>query len=100
MTTHSDDAVLAERLVARFFRYLAVTSQSDARASVVPSTAGQWDMARLLLGELTAMGSWEVAGKQVVLKDRDGNAIARLYKTADSRFDGSTNSGQPVSLSR
>ena len=51
-------------------------------------------------GELTAMGSWEVAGKQVVLKDRNGNAIARLYKTADTRFDGSTNSGQPVSLSR
>jgi len=51
-------------------------------------------------GELTAMGSWEVAGKQVILKDRDGNPIARLYKTADSRFDGSTNSGQPVSLSR
>ncbi|KQY26017.1 protease inhibitor Inh/omp19 family protein [Rhizobium sp. Root482] len=51
-------------------------------------------------GELTAMGSWEVAGKQVVLKDRSGNPLARLYKTADSRFDGSTNSGQPVSLSR
>jgi hypothetical protein len=51
-------------------------------------------------GELTAMGSWEVAGKQVVLKDREGNPIARLYKTADTRFDGSTNSGQPVSLSR
>ena len=51
-------------------------------------------------GELTTMGSWEVAGKQVVLKDRDGNAIARLYKTADARFDGSTNAGQPVSLSR
>ncbi|MCF3640002.1 protease inhibitor Inh/omp19 family protein [Rhizobium sp. TRM95111] len=51
-------------------------------------------------GELTAMGSWEVAGKQVVLKDRDGNSIARLYKTADTRFDGSTNSGQPISLSR
>lgn len=51
-------------------------------------------------GELTTMGSWEVAGKQVVLKDRNGNAIARLYKTADSRFDGSTNSGQPLSLSR
>jgi len=51
-------------------------------------------------GELTTMGSWEVAGKQVVLKDRGGNAIARLYKTSDSRFDGSTASGQPVSLSR
>ena len=51
-------------------------------------------------GELTTMGSWEVAGKQVVLKDRSGNAIARLYKTADTRYDGSTNSGQPISLSR
>jgi len=51
-------------------------------------------------GELTAMGSWEVAGKQVVLKDRGGNPIARLYKTADSQFNGTTNSGQPVSLSR
>ncbi|MEK1927419.1 protease inhibitor Inh/omp19 family protein [Rhizobium giardinii] len=51
-------------------------------------------------GELTQMGSWEVAGKQVVLKDRNGNPLARLFKTADARFDGSTNSGQPVSLSR
>jgi hypothetical protein len=51
-------------------------------------------------GELTAMGSWEVAGKQVLLKDRNGNTIGSLYKTADARFDGSTSSGQPVSLSR
>jgi hypothetical protein len=51
-------------------------------------------------GELTQMGSWEVAGKQVVLKDRNGNALARLYKTADTRYDGQTNGGQPVSLSR
>jgi tripeptide aminopeptidase len=54
--TRAGDAALAERLVARLFRYLAVTSQSDAGATVVPSTAGQWDMARLLLGELKAMG--------------------------------------------
>ncbi len=51
-------------------------------------------------GELTQMGSWEVAGKQVILKDRNGNPLARLYKSADARFDGSTNGGQPVSLSR
>lgn len=51
-------------------------------------------------GELTAMGSWEVSGKQVLLKDRDGNVLGRVYKTADARFDGSTNSGQPISLSR
>ena len=51
-------------------------------------------------GELTQMGSWEVAGTQVILKDRSGNAIARLSKTADSRFEGSTTGGQPISLSR
>ncbi len=51
-------------------------------------------------GELTQMGSWEVAGTQVILKDRSGNAIARLAKTGESRFEGSTSSGQPISLSR
>ena len=60
MTLSPDDAATAERLVARFFRYLAVTSQSDAAATVVPSTAGQWDMARLLQGELEAMGLADV----------------------------------------
>ena len=57
---NGDDAVLAERLIARFFRYLAVTSQSDAKATMVPSTAGQWDMARLLQGELEALGLADV----------------------------------------
>ncbi|MGF0539584.1 protease inhibitor Inh/omp19 family protein [Agrobacterium sp. ES01] len=52
------------------------------------------------VGPLTTMGSWEVAGKQVVLKDRNGNVIGRVYKTADARFDGTTNTGQPISLSR
>jgi hypothetical protein len=51
-------------------------------------------------GPLTAMGSWEVAGRQVVLKDRSGNVLGRLYKTADARYDGTTNTGQPISLSR
>jgi Protease inhibitor Inh len=52
------------------------------------------------VGELTTMGSWEVAGKQVVLKDRSGNQLGSVYKTADSRFTGTTASGQPISLSR
>ncbi|MBB3426907.1 hypothetical protein FHT85_003903 [Rhizobium sp. BK312] len=51
-------------------------------------------------GELTSMGSWEVSGKQVLLKNRDGSTIGTVYKTAASRFDGSTASGQPLSLSR
>ncbi|MBP1852253.1 protease inhibitor Inh/omp19 family protein [Rhizobium halophytocola] len=55
---------------------------------------------RNCVGVLTTMGSWEVANKQVVLKDRNGTVIGRLYKTADARFDGTTNNGQPISLSR
>lgn len=55
-----DTAATAERLIARFFRYLAVTSQSDARATTVPSTPGQWDMVRLLKQELEALGIAEI----------------------------------------
>ena len=50
------DGAHAERLVERFLRYAAVTSQSDARATTLPSTAGQWNMARLLKQELEALG--------------------------------------------
>ncbi|MDC9810683.1 protease inhibitor Inh/omp19 family protein [Rhizobium binxianense] len=52
------------------------------------------------VGELTAMGSWEVSGKKVLLKDRSGNQLGSVYKTADNRFDGQTSTGQQISLSR
>lgn len=52
---------ISDRLVARFRRYVAVTSQSDAAVADVPSTAGQWDMARLLEGELRALGLADIA---------------------------------------
>lgn len=51
-------------------------------------------------GPLALMGSWEVAGKQVIFKDRDGNPLGRVYQSAENRFDGSLTSGQPLSLSR
>ena len=49
-------APLADRLVERLFRYLAVTSQSDAGVATLPSTPGQHELARLLEGELEALG--------------------------------------------
>ena len=52
------------------------------------------------VGELTAMGSWEVSGKQVLLKDRTGNQLGSVYKTADNAFSGQTSTGQPITLSR
>lgn len=50
----------AEELTERFLRYVAVPSESDASAGVVPSTEGQRELARLLESELQAMGLEEI----------------------------------------
>jgi len=47
---------LASQLTQRFFRYLAITSQSDAKATALPSTAGQFAMAQALADELKTLG--------------------------------------------
>lgn len=91
--------VTKESLVGNW-RVSSAGSSCDMFLTLTNLGSGSRGGTRGCAGELTTMGSWEVAGKQVVLKDRTGNAIARLYKTADARFDGSTNGGQPVSLSR
>ena len=50
--------------------------------------------------ELALMNSWEVAGKQVSVKDRNGNLIATFFKTAENQFSGKSSTGAPISLSR
>jgi len=60
MNVSTQDGLLAERLIERFFRYVAVTSQSDAAVATVPSTPGQWTMARLLEAELKQLGLADV----------------------------------------
>lgn len=47
---------IAKQLSDRFFRYLAVTTQSDAHATTLPSTPGQHTMAKLLADELKTLG--------------------------------------------
>ena len=53
-------STITEQLTERFFRYLAVTSQSDAAATTLPSTASQHDMAQLLASELRQLGLEDV----------------------------------------
>ena len=50
--------------------------------------------------ELALMNSWEVSGKQVSVKDRNGNLIATFFKTAENQFSGRSATGTPISLSR
>lgn len=47
---------IRNELIERFFRYLAVESQSDARCMALPSTPGQQRLAALLADELRELG--------------------------------------------
>ena len=40
----------------RFLRYIQVETTSDEASATCPSTPGQWDLARLLVDELQALG--------------------------------------------
>ncbi|MGP2413699.1 peptidase T [Pantoea ananatis] len=51
---------LQAQLITRFFRYLAVSSQSDAKSSTLPSTPSQHAMAQLLADELRDLGLEQV----------------------------------------
>lgn len=46
------------------------------------------------------IAAWNLLGKQVVLNDRAGNVVARLFGSGKERFDGAMTSGPAVSLSR
>ncbi|MEG3113374.1 MULTISPECIES: peptidase T [unclassified Pantoea] len=51
---------LETQLTQRFFRYLAVSSQSDAKSTTLPSTPSQHVMAKLLADELLTLGLQDV----------------------------------------
>lgn len=49
---------LTDQLTQRFFRYLAITSQSKAGTATLPSTPGQHEMAQLLASELRELAQF------------------------------------------
>lgn len=57
---YTPDTDLQEALATRFLRYSAISSQSDASANVIPTSQGQWELARLLKTELIEAGAQEV----------------------------------------
>ncbi len=44
--------------------------------------------------------AWDVKGKQVVLVDSSGGQAATLFRSSDTRFDGSTKGGGAISFTR
>lgn len=91
--------VTKEQMVGSW-RVASAGASCDMFLTLTNLGSGSRGGTRGCVGPLATMGSWEVAGKQVVLKDRSGNVIGRLYRTANTQFDGTTNTGQPLSLSR
>ncbi|MBQ9010488.1 MAG: peptidase T [Clostridia bacterium] len=51
---------LQERLMYRFLRYVAIPTQSKAGTGVIPSSPGQWDLARLLMEDIAALGVQDI----------------------------------------
>ena len=51
---------LQDRLLYRFLRYAAVTTQSRRESEVVPSTPGQWDLAHLLMKDIAELGVTDI----------------------------------------
>lgn len=51
---------LGERLAERFLRYTRIASQSDATITTLPTSPGQWELARLLEAELSELGASDI----------------------------------------
>lgn len=75
-------------------------SSCDVFLSLTKWTGGYRAASRGCVGAAASISAWDVQGKQVILSDSSGNHVARLYQSANERYDGSTASGQPISLSR
>jgi hypothetical protein len=50
--------------------------------------------------ELTSVGAWNIEGSLVVLKDNEGNSVARLAKSGATQYNGRLDLGGAVSMSR
>src|SRR6478609_5370489 len=70
---------LAPDLLDRFLRYVRVDTQSRRDRTQSPSTPGQLELARILVGELEAIGLQDVA------LDENGYVTATLPANGDGR---------------
>ncbi len=76
LTMKRTESTAMEKLLSRFFRYIAVDTRSDERHARCPSTAGQLKLAVMLNEELNDMGLSDVT------LDDNGYLTARLPSNA------------------
>ncbi|ODS59619.1 MAG: peptidase T [Acidobacteria bacterium SCN 69-37] len=68
----------SESVVDRFLRYVRINTESREGAESVPSTAGQWDLIRLLERELRDLGAVDIhVSEHGMLRARVPSTVAR-----------------------
>jgi tripeptide aminopeptidase len=92
---------LGPDLLERFLRYVRIDTQSRRQRSSSPSTPGQLDLARVLLGELRQAGlsdaSLDDNGYVVASLDRtDGSSAVGLVAHMDTSPDAPGNGVEPI----
>lgn len=55
-----EEQALLDGITTRFVRYAKVCTTSDKTVEATPSTPGQWELAKMLVGELNAIGLTDV----------------------------------------
>ncbi|MFZ4706549.1 MAG: peptidase T [Bacteroidales bacterium] len=70
---------MKEELLKRFLRYISIDTQSDENSETYPSTAKQFDLAKVLFSELNELGL------QNVSLDENGYIMATLPSNVDKK---------------
>jgi hypothetical protein len=55
---------------------------------------------RCISAEIQSINAWDIKDQSVVLVDKSGNEVARLFATQSGQYNGRTASGEPVSFVR
>ena len=71
---------LADEVLERFLRYVAVDTQADPTSSTYPSTAKQLDLSRLLVEELREIGLDDVELTEPGTSSRPCPARSRMRR--------------------
>lgn len=66
---------ISQSLIDAFYRYVAITSQSDAKANQVPSTQGQFELVKLLEKDLHELGftQTQITEHGILIAKLEGN---------------------------
>ncbi|MDR0452343.1 MAG: peptidase T [Treponema sp.] len=99
-----DDAVLDGYLVPRFLGYVRIGTAGEPHVEKTPSTDSQWDLARLLVGELRALGLADVTltdhcyviARLPATPGREGAPVFGLLAHLDTSPDAPGDNVKPV----